>query len=104
MKTREELEKAVEDARAAWDAAVDAAASWRNAYVAWRDAKAALEDYEEDEDYDVVTDTLQKHIEILLKMTNSNIEQGMFNVMDQIRLKQINQMDAAIKMWKEKNT
>ena len=57
-----------------------------------------------DEDYDVVTDTLQKHIEILLKMTNSNIEQGMFNVMDQIRLEQINQMDAAIKMWKEKNT
>ena len=57
-----------------------------------------------DEDYDVATDTLQKHIEILLKMTNSNIEQGMFNVMDQIRLDQINQMDAAIKMWKEKNT
>ena len=59
---------------------------------------------DEDKDYDVVTDVLQKHADILLKMTNRNIEHDMFNIMDQIRLKQINQLDAAIKMWKEKNT
>jgi hypothetical protein len=58
-----------------------------------------------DEDYDVVTDVLKKHLNVLLEMINSNVEQGMFNVMDQIRLDQINQLDQAIRIWNEhKNT
>jgi demethoxyubiquinone hydroxylase (CLK1/Coq7/Cat5 family) len=58
-----------------------------------------------DEDYDVVTDVLKKHLNVLLEMINSNAEQGMFNVMDQIRLDQINQLDQAIRIWNEhKNT
>lgn len=61
-------------------------------------------DEDEDEEYDVVTDVLQKHADILLKMTNSNIEHDMFNIMDQIRLKHVDQLDAAIRMWKDKNT
>ena len=56
-----------------------------------------------DEDYDVVTDVLKKHLNVLLEMINSN--EGMFNVMDQIRLKQIGDLDTAIRIWKEyKNT
>jgi demethoxyubiquinone hydroxylase (CLK1/Coq7/Cat5 family) len=54
-----------------------------------------------DEDYDVVTDVLKKHLNVLLEMINSNAEQGMFNVMDQIRLDQINQLDRAIRMWRD---
>jgi demethoxyubiquinone hydroxylase (CLK1/Coq7/Cat5 family) len=54
-----------------------------------------------DEDYDVVTDVLKKHLNVLLEMINSNAEQGMFNGMDQIRLDQINQLDRAIRMWRD---
>ena len=54
-----------------------------------------------DEDYDVVTDVLKKHLNVLLEMINSNAEQGIFNVMDQIRLDQINQLDRAIRMWRD---
>jgi Zn finger protein HypA/HybF involved in hydrogenase expression len=53
-------------------------------------------------DYDVVIDTLQKQRAILWKMTDLNMNADMFNVMDQIRLEQIDQLDKAIIMW-EKN-
>ena len=49
------------------------------------------------EDYDVVIDTLQKQRNILWKMTNLNVDT--FNIMDQIRLEQIDQLDKAIIMW-----
>ena len=53
-------------------------------------------------DYDVVIDTLQKQRDILWKMTQQNMNADMFNIMDQIRLEQIDQLDKAISLW-EKN-
>jgi hypothetical protein len=55
-----------------------------------------------EEDYDVVIDTLQKQRNILWKMTQQNMNADMFNIMDQIRLEQIDQLDKAMDMW-EKN-
>jgi demethoxyubiquinone hydroxylase (CLK1/Coq7/Cat5 family) len=54
------------------------------------------------DDYDVVVDVLQTHYEKLLEMTRQNIELDMFNIMDEIRLEQLNQLNKAIKMWKNK--
>ncbi len=48
MKTREELEKAVEDASDVWYAADGTAADWHFAAVAWDVAKAALADYDKE--------------------------------------------------------
>jgi len=55
----------------------------------------------EDEDYDVVMDTLQKQRDILWNMTQSNMNHDMFNIMDEIRLEQISQLDHAIASWKK---
>jgi len=55
----------------------------------------------EEEDYDVVIDTLQKQRDILWKMTQQNMNSGMFNIMDQIRLESIDQLDKAMTMWKK---
>jgi len=54
-----------------------------------------------EEDYDVVLDTLQKQRDILWKMTQQNMNSDSFNIMDQIRLEQIDQLDKAITLWKE---
>jgi len=56
-----------------------------------------------EEDYDVVVDVLQKHRDKLWKMTqqNMNSEYIGMNIMDQMRLEQIDQLDKAIIMWKE---
>ena len=54
------------------------------------------------EDYDVVIDTLQKQYDILWKMTERNMTSefmGM-NIMDDIRLEQMEQLKEAIEMWK----
>lgn len=51
----------------------------------------------EEPDYDVVIDTLQKHSDALLKMVQRNSEMGLFNIMDQIRLEQIQELENAIK-------
>ena len=56
-----------------------------------------------EEDYDVVLDTLQNQRAILWKMTESNMNHDLFNIMDQIRLEQIDQLDKAIVMWKARN-
>lgn len=55
-----------------------------------------------EEDYDVVVDVLQKHRDKLWEMnkSNANLELG-FGIMDQIRFEQMDQLDKAIKMWKE---
>lgn len=58
---------------------------------------------EVNEDYDVVVDVLQKHREKLWIMTQQNMNAESFNIMDQIRLEQIDQLDKAIIMWREKN-
>jgi ligand-binding sensor domain-containing protein len=51
----------------------------------------------EDDDFDIVVHVLQTHRDRLWKMTQSNMNNDMFNVMDQIRLEQIDQLDNAIK-------
>jgi hypothetical protein len=59
----------------------------------------------DEDDYDVVVDTLQKHRAILWKMTNLNLnsEFGGMGIMDQIRLEQIDELDKAIIMWQKRN-
>ena len=57
----------------------------------------------EDDDFDVVVHVLQTHRDILWKMTERNMNNDMFNVMDQIRLEQIDQLDNAIKCHKVQN-
>ena len=57
----------------------------------------------EEKDYDVVIDVLQKHRAILWKMTSLNMNAESFNMMDQIRLEQIDQLDKAIIMWTNRN-
>jgi hypothetical protein len=57
----------------------------------------------EDEEFDVVIDVLQKHHDHLWKMTQQNINADMFNIMDQIRFEQMDQLKRAIKMWKDHN-
>ena len=60
-------------------------------------------DEKDEEDYDVVIDVLQKHRDILWKMTQQNMNSDMFNMMDEIRLEQIDQLDKAIIMWTNRN-
>jgi hypothetical protein len=54
MSTREELVKAVEDAKSAYDATVAAGESWCDAkifsaaYGVWRSASVALQDYDKE--------------------------------------------------------
>jgi hypothetical protein len=55
----------------------------------------------EEQEYDVVLDTLQKQRNILWKMTQQNMNVDMFNIMDQIRLEQIDQLDKAMASWKK---
>lgn len=54
------------------------------------------------DDYDVVIDTLQKQYDILWKMTERNMNSGMMNVMDDIRLDQMDELKQAIEMWKNR--
>jgi len=55
------------------------------------------------EEYDVVLDTLQKQRNILWKMTERNMTSEFLGmgIMDDIRLEQIEQLDKAMKMWRE---
>ena len=55
----------------------------------------------EEEEYDVVIDALQEKRDRLWKMTQQNMNADMFNIMDQIRLEQIDQLDRAIQQWKK---
>jgi len=54
---------------------------------------------EYDEEYDVVIATLQEKRDRLWNMTQSNMNSDMYNIMDEIRLEQIDQLDKAINMW-----
>ena len=58
---------------------------------------------EYDEEYDVVIDTLQKKIDTLWKMTQANMNADMMNIMDDIRLEQIDELKKAIELWKDRN-
>ena len=57
---------------------------------------------EEAEDYDVVVDTLQKKHDVLWKITQSNMNIDMMNIMDQIRFEQMAELEQAITMWKSR--
>ena len=52
-------------------------------------------------DYDVVIDALCSRRDALWKMTKSNMDNDMMNVMDDIRLEQISQLEKAIELWKK---
>ncbi len=52
------------------------------------------------EEFDVVIDALKERRDRLWKMTQSNMNIDMMNVMDDIRLEQIAQLDNAIKRWR----
>ena len=59
----------------------------------------------DEKDYDVVIDVLTKHKDKLWEMTRRNMQSefiGM-NIMDDIRLAQIEQIDEAIKLWNNRN-
>jgi hypothetical protein len=56
-----------------------------------------------EQEFDIVIDALQNRVDALLKITNQNMEMGMFNVMDQIRLEQIEQLVRAMDMWDKRN-
>jgi hypothetical protein len=56
-----------------------------------------------EEEYDVVIDVLTKHKEKLWEMTKRNMQSefiGM-NIMDDIRLAQIDELEEAIEVWKQ---
>ena len=54
-------------------------------------------------EYDVVIDVLQKHHDKLWEMTkrNMNSEYIGMNIMDDIRLSQMDELKKAIKLWTE---
>jgi hypothetical protein len=56
-------------------------------------------------DYDVVVDVLQKHRDNLMEMVNRNLRSELIgiNIMDEIRLNQIDQLDEAIALWRNRN-
>lgn len=54
------------------------------------------------EKYDVVVDTLQKKIDALWKMIQANMNADMMNIMDDIRLEQIDQLKNAIAVWNKR--
>lgn len=53
----------------------------------------------DEKDYDIVIATLQEKRDALWKMTQSNMNTGLFNIMDQIRLEQIELLDKAMNHW-----
>lgn len=58
---------------------------------------------DENKDYDVVTDVLTKHRDKLQEMTNANLKSEYigWNIMDDIREKQIYQINQCLAMWRE---
>jgi hypothetical protein len=56
----------------------------------------------EEKDFDPVIDALQGKIDALWKLTESNMRMDMFNIMDDIRLKHIDQLKEAIHMWENR--
>ena len=55
-----------------------------------------------EEEFDIVIHTLQEKRDILWKMTEKNMSMNLMNIMDDIRLAQIEQLNAAIAMWKNR--
>lgn len=57
----------------------------------------------EDTEFDVVLDTLQKHHNKLWALTKRNLESEFLglNIMDDIRLAQMEELKQAMNLWKE---
>jgi len=57
-----------------------------------------------EEDFDIVIHTLQEKRNILWKITEKNMTSEIIGmgIMDDIRLAQIEQLDAALAMWKNR--
>jgi len=55
-----------------------------------------------EEDFDVVIEVLQKHRDKLWEMTKRNLASDYIslNIMDDIRLKQMDELEEAIDVWK----
>ena len=53
-----------------------------------------------EEEFDIVLHTLQEKKDILWRMTEKNMSMNLMNIMDDIRLAQIEQLSKAIAMWK----
>jgi hypothetical protein len=53
-------------------------------------------------EYDVVIDTLEKKYHLLWKMTEANMNADMMNIMDDIRLEQMDNLKEAIALWKKR--
>lgn len=51
------------------------------------------------DEYDVVMDTLTRKKNELWKITRSNMNNDMVNIMDDIRLQQIQELNEAMGMW-----
>lgn len=51
------------------------------------------------DEYDVVIDTLTQKKQALWNITQSNMNMDMFNIMDDIRLQQIQELNEAMGMW-----
>ena len=56
---------------------------------------------QDEEEYDIVLAVLQQKRDGLWRMTQQNMNADMFNIMDQIRLKQIDKLDKAMAMWRK---
>jgi hypothetical protein len=56
------------------------------------------------DDFDIVLHTLQEKRDVLWKMTERNMRSEIIGmgIMDDIRLSQIEQLDIAMKMWRER--
>lgn len=54
------------------------------------------------DDYDVVLDTLQLKYDALWEITKRNHNADMFNIMDQIRHEQMDELKQAMKLWRNK--
>ena len=51
------------------------------------------------DDFDIVIHTLQEKKDRLWKMTQDNMNTDMVNIMDDIRLEQIQELNEAMGMW-----
>jgi hypothetical protein len=56
----------------------------------------------DEQEFDIVIDALQSRRDALWNLTESNMRMDMFNIMDQIRLEQIDQLDEAIRLWESR--
>lgn len=52
-----------------------------------------------EKEFDIVIATLEEKKQKLWKMTESNMSSDMTNIMDDIRLKQIQELNEAMGMW-----